>query len=54
MFSHVFIGIQDFERAHRFYKPLMDLLKAELGKVPGVEYAGYHKSRLFQPYLWQW
>ena len=30
MLSHVFIGINDFERAHRFYKPLMDLLGNEV------------------------
>ena len=30
MFSHVFIGIQDFDRAHRFYKALMDILGNEL------------------------
>ena len=29
MLSHVFIGIRDFERAHRFYKSLMDLLGNE-------------------------
>jgi catechol 2,3-dioxygenase-like lactoylglutathione lyase family enzyme len=26
MFSHVFIGVRDFERALAFYRPLMDLL----------------------------
>ena len=30
MLSHVFIGINDFERAHRFYKSLMDILVNEL------------------------
>jgi lactoylglutathione lyase len=27
MFSHIFIGVSDFRRAHAFYAPLMEVLK---------------------------
>lgn len=29
MFSHVFVGVSDFERALAFYKPLMEALRIE-------------------------
>lgn len=40
MFSHVFIGVSDFERALAFYEPLMATLGNELrfcerGRVTG-------------------
>lgn len=30
MFSHVFIGVSDFERAMRFYEPLMAILENKM------------------------
>ena len=29
MFSHIFVGVNDFERALSFYRPLMDVLGVE-------------------------
>jgi catechol 2,3-dioxygenase-like lactoylglutathione lyase family enzyme len=30
MFSHVFIGVTDFDRAFRFYSPIMEALRLQL------------------------
>jgi len=30
MFSHIFVGVSDFERALRFYSPLMNVLELQL------------------------
>ena len=30
MFSHIFVGVRDFEQAFAFYEPLMTVLEIEL------------------------
>ena len=52
MFSHVFIGIQDFERAHGFYKPLMELLGNEV-RFHNAEqgWAGWYSAGKTRPLL---
>ncbi|MDD0840673.1 VOC family protein [Curvibacter sp. HBC61] len=43
MFSHVFMGVSDFERALAFYQPLMDCLGlAQRFCEPARPWAGWH------------
>ncbi|MCH2242871.1 MAG: VOC family protein [Aquabacterium sp.] len=52
MFSHVFIGISDFDRALAFYRPLMAALGlAERFCDPGRPWAGWQSSPGPRPLL---
>lgn len=52
MFSHVFIGISDFDRALAFYRPLMAALGvAERFCDPGRPWAGWESSPGPRPLL---
>ncbi len=52
MFSHVFIGINDFERSHRFYKALMDLLGNEVRfHDPAKGWSGWYSAGKTRPLL---
>lgn len=45
MFSHVFVGVSDFERAQSFYKPLMQALGIEARFVDASRpWAGWQSS----------
>lgn len=45
MFSHVFVGVSDFERALGFYRPLMEALQiAERFCDPSRPWAGWQSS----------
>lgn len=52
MFSHVFIGVSDFERALGFYSALMDSLGIQ-GRFcePGTPWAGWHSAGGVRPLL---
>lgn len=42
MFSHIFVGVKDFDRALEFYKPVMEVLGAPLRFVDaGRPWAGW-------------
>jgi len=52
MFSHVFLGVSDFDRAHGFYTALMDCLR--IGKrfcEPDKPWAGWHNADGTRPLL---
>jgi lactoylglutathione lyase len=52
MFSHVFIGIRDFQRAHRFYKALMDVLGNEPRFFDATKgWAGWYSAGRTRPLL---
>lgn len=45
MFSHVMVGVSDFDRALRFYQPLLDALGIQLRFVePDQPWAGWQSS----------
>ena len=45
MFSHVMVGVSDFERAMAFYKPVLEALGVQLRFVePGHPWAGWQSS----------
>ena len=45
MFSHIFVGVSDFERALRFYEPVMAALGLELRfSDANRPWAGWHGS----------
>ena len=46
MFSHIFIGVSDFDRAYSFYAPLMALLGIDLKfHAKDVPWAGWHADK---------
>jgi catechol 2,3-dioxygenase-like lactoylglutathione lyase family enzyme len=50
MFSHIFIGVSDFERALRFYQPLMENLGIALRFCDADKpWAGWHSERGARP-----
>ncbi|CAN5474786.1 VOC family protein [soil metagenome] len=50
MFSHVFIGVTDFDRALRFYRAVMDGLGLELRfSDPAKPWAGWHSAGKARP-----
>lgn len=50
MFSHIFIGVADFERAMRFYRPLMDALQLDLRFCePERPWAGWQQAGVSRP-----
>jgi len=52
MFSHVFIGVSDFERALAFYCPLMDCLGVERRFIePERPWAGWQSAGGARPLL---
>ena len=52
MFSHVFVSVSDFERALRFYQPLMQGLELELRFCePGRPWAGWHSAGRSRPFF---
>lgn len=52
MFSHIFIGVSDFERALAFYAPLMDALGIQLRFCqPDQPWAGWQSSPEPRPLL---
>ena len=52
MFSHVFIGVSDFERALRFYGAVMDSLGVELRFCERERpWAGWHSAGGTRPFL---
>lgn len=52
MFSHVFVGVSDFERALDFYSALMNSLGiAQRFCEPGRPWAGWHSTGATRPLL---
>jgi catechol 2,3-dioxygenase-like lactoylglutathione lyase family enzyme len=52
MFSHVFIGVSDFERALAFYSALMDSQGIQRRFCePGKPWAGWHSAGAARPFL---
>ena len=52
MFSHIFVGVSDFERALRFYEPVMAALGLELRfSDANRPWAGWHGSSKARPYF---
>lgn len=52
MFSHVFIGVSDFERALAFYTSLLDSLGIQRRFCePGKPWAGWHSAGATRPFL---
>jgi catechol 2,3-dioxygenase-like lactoylglutathione lyase family enzyme len=50
VFSHVFVSVTDFERALRFYRPLMDTLGIEARFCePERPWAGWHSADRARP-----
>ena len=50
MFSHIFIGVSDFERAMRFYRPLMDVLQLDLRFCESERpWAGWQQAGVSRP-----
>jgi catechol 2,3-dioxygenase-like lactoylglutathione lyase family enzyme len=50
MFSHIFVSVTDFERACRFYEPLMQELGIALRfKDPARPWAGWHSAGGLRP-----
>lgn len=52
MFSHVFVSVSDFDRALRFYEPLMHALELELRwSEMDKPRAGWHSEGKTRPYF---
>ncbi len=52
MFSHIFVGVHDFDRALRFYEPVMDRLGLQRRFCdPAVAWAGWHSAGGSRPYF---
>jgi catechol 2,3-dioxygenase-like lactoylglutathione lyase family enzyme len=52
MFSHIFVSVSDFDRACRFYEPLMDALGVEMRWCdPSRPWAGWHSKGMTRPYF---
>ena len=52
MFSHIFISVNEFERALAFYKPVMDALGFELRFSDAARpWAGWHSSGKTRPFF---
>ena len=50
MFSHIFVGVSDFDRAYGFYVPLMDCLGIGLRFCdPETPWAGWHSADRSRP-----
>jgi len=50
VFSHIFVGVRDFDRAMAFYKPLMDALGMQLRFVERERpWAGWQLSQESRP-----
>jgi len=52
MFSHIFVSVSDFDRALRFYRPVMAALEVELRwSDEGRPWAGWHGQGKTRPYF---
>jgi catechol 2,3-dioxygenase-like lactoylglutathione lyase family enzyme len=52
MFSHIFVSVSDFDRAFRFYEPVMASLGVELRwSDQNKPWAGWHSSGSARPYF---
>ena len=52
MFSHIFVSVTDFDRALRFYKPVMAALNVELRwSDENKPWTGWHSSGKTRPYF---
>jgi catechol 2,3-dioxygenase-like lactoylglutathione lyase family enzyme len=52
VFSHIMMGVSDFERARAFYRPVMQVLGVELRFVePERPWAGWQSSPEPRPYF---
>jgi catechol 2,3-dioxygenase-like lactoylglutathione lyase family enzyme len=52
MFSHIFVSVSDFERALRFYEPVMAAIEVELRwKDASRPWAGWHSHGGTRPYF---
>ena len=52
MFSHIFVGVTDFERALKFYTPVMQALEIEPRFCePAKPWAGWHGEGGSRPYF---
>lgn len=52
MFSHIFVSVTDFERALRFYTPLMDRLGIEMRFCDRDRpWAGWHSADQSRPFF---
>lgn len=52
MFSHVFVSVSDFDRALRFYEPLMQALEIELRwSEMDKPWTGWHSEGKTRPYF---
>jgi catechol 2,3-dioxygenase-like lactoylglutathione lyase family enzyme len=52
MFSHIFVSVADFDRALRFYQPVMAALGRELRwSDPSRPWAGWHSEGGKRPYF---
>jgi lactoylglutathione lyase len=52
MFTHIFVSVTDFKRAHRFYAALMDVLGLEQRFFDEAKpWAGWHSEGQSRPYF---